>query len=108
MATAQTPTDEWETKEGGIGTQWKPQAKGDNIAGTYSGSQVLTDNEGREFTKYTLDVNGEMYAILSSFIIDRAFTGIQKGQEVRVEFLGTRDLSGGRTLNDYKVQVRKG
>jgi hypothetical protein len=80
-------TEEGQTLKGiieSIGTQ--------DYMGQVKGRYVISNPEGN-------------YAITGTAILDDAFKDLEKGQMVEIEYLGNRELSGGRTMKRFSVYL---
>ena len=80
-------TEEGQTLKGtieSIGTQ--------DYMGQGKGRYVISNSEGN-------------YAITGTAILDDAFKDLEKGQMVEIEYLGNRELSGGRTMKRFSVYL---
>ena len=80
-------TEEGQTLKGiieSIGTQ--------DYMGQVKGRYVISNPEGN-------------YAITGTAVLDDAFKDLEKGQMVEIEYLGNRELSGGRTMKRFSVYL---
>jgi hypothetical protein len=80
-------TDEGQTLKGtieSIGTQ--------DYMGQVKGRYVISNAEGN-------------FAVTGTAILDDAFKDLEKGQMVEIEYLGNRELSGGRTMKRFSVYL---
>jgi len=80
-------TEEGQTLKGiieSIGTQ--------DYMGQVKGRYVISNPEGN-------------YAVTGTAILDDAFKDLEKGQMVEIEYLGNRELSGGRTMKRFSVYL---
>ena len=80
-------TEEGQTLKGiieSIGTQ--------DYMGQVKGRYVISNPEGN-------------YAVTGTAILDDAFKELEKGQMVEIEYLGNRELSGGRTMKRFSVYL---
>ena len=86
-------TEEGQTLKGtiqSIGTQ--------EVMGQIKGRYVISNPEGN-------------FALTGTVVLDDAFKDLEKDQMVEIEYVGNRELSGGRTLkkfNVYLVEVEEG
>ena len=67
-----------------IGTQ--------DYMGQVKGRYVISNPEGN-------------YAVTGTAVLDDAFKDLEKGQMVEIEYLGNRELSGGRTMKRFSVYL---
>jgi len=80
-------TEEGQTLKGiieSIGTQ--------DYMGQVKGRYVISNPEGN-------------YAVTGTAVLDDAFKDLEKGQMVEIEYLGNRELSGGRTMKRFSVYL---
>lgn len=104
--------DEYERVETGIGEkiEW---ADTPIFMGTYRGTQMVgidpeTSNNGEEEAKAHLFTarNGDDVFAWATAQLDLALEGLV-GRDVRIEWLGKVDIKQGRSVNRFKVLVRK-
>ena len=74
------------------------------IEGHYLGKK---ENVGGRADKYFYIVKTKdiTYAVWPSKALDDYFPNIEVGDYIRIEFLGAKKLNGGKTFNDFEIQV---
>lgn len=62
--------------------------------------------DGDSFKKYTLRTsNGVYISTLGSHQLDRGLEGVPMGSLVRVTYGGKKKIKGGKSVNEFKVEV---
>lgn len=98
----------WETLVEEFGETWAPRDIGDELIGVYQGSKLVeqTDfgtGEIREVPAYEVtDTAGKKWTVWSSHNIDIGFSSCGTGDTVRIIYMGTENLDGGRTVKKYR------
>lgn len=108
----ETVSDEgWETLVEEYGETWNPKDPGTEIIGTFHGSKEVPvddpDNPGgkRNVKCYEVtDIHGKKWSLWSSYNLDAGFSECSEGDLVRVEYVGTVPLDGGRSVKQYRIR----
>ena len=74
------------------------------IQGVY---QLMKTNVGKNKSNmYVLKTKDGQIGVWGSAVLDSKFEQIEKGSEVRVEFVGLAESKNGNEYKDYKVQYK--
>jgi hypothetical protein len=99
----------WETVIEEYGETWNPKDPA-VLIGTYHGSKTVPvddpNNPGakRDVLCYEVtDNSGKRWSLWSSYNLDAGFAEVSDGDSVRVEFVSTIPLDGGRTVKQYRI-----
>lgn len=85
---------------------WKPEQVGDEMEGTYQGSEMVTHGK-RTFESYKILTDGGELLGVSSAMLATKFNQVPVGAYVWVKFVGEVETNNG-TSRDYHVDVEKG
>lgn len=93
-------TSDWiEVNEGGEAWDGKEPIQGVYLA--------MKTNVGKNKSNmYVLKTEDGQIGVWGSAVLDSKFEQIEKGSEVRVEFIGLAESKSGNEYKDYKVQYK--
>ena len=89
----------WKEVESNV---WKPEKEGDQITGVLIQKQPRTDELS---PRYTIENKDGQFMVWGSAIIADKVEPLEVGLEIRITFEGTKNLGGGKTLKQFKVEV---
>ena len=103
-----TDDEGWETLVEEYGETWNPDEVGAVLIGTFTGRKTVEtkglDGEDRQVDVYeVIDSNKKKWSVWSSYNLDLAFENCRPSDLVRIEFMGTVPLDGGRSVKTYRV-----
>jgi len=90
---------------------WTPSIN-DTLQGIYDGSEPFTEGTlDTEVSKhYVLDAEGRRFSFVGGSVFDKAINsaGIKAGMEVKITYLGKKDLAkDGKRVNLFEIKYRK-
>ena len=113
--------DEWETMSEPLPEAWNWEEDGKVLIGVYQGSRHIEQEDTNDKSKtrlvalhnFTVDDEGDKRAVWGAYQIDAVFIDVSGefrsdlvGKLFRIEYLGKRDIKGGREVKDFRVQSR--
>ncbi len=92
---------EWKTIEPGI---WKPEQKGDRIAGVFI-NRVPRDEQAGISAKYYLENRTGTYLVWGSAVIEDRMQYVKPGDLVRITYLGKTKNKRNQDVNMFTVET---
>lgn len=89
----------WKEVESNV---WKPENEEDQIEGVLIQKQPRTEELS---PRYTIENKEGQFLVWGSAIIADKVEPLEVGTEIRITFEGIKKLGGGKTLNQFKVEV---
>ena len=95
--------NEWKSTDP---TKWEPKQEGDSLQGILIDKRART--EDRSAFYHIQDGNDQLHLVWGSAVLDRAMATVEKDDEVRITFNGTKPSKNGKhPMKLFEVMRRK-
>lgn len=79
---------------------------GDVFIGTFEGSQELKSKDDQPFTMWLFRHEGDLYGIQDSHKLRIGLSQVEKGREVRIEYVKDVEVGRPQPMKDFRISVR--